>query len=105
MNENIYIAILVAAIATYLCRASGVVFSKKIDIKSNFFIWIEYISIGVIISVITKLIIFPEGILNQTNLASRLITIVFLLIIYYITKKNILLSLISSIIFFTLINY
>ena len=29
MNENIYIAILIAAIATYLCRASGVVFSKK----------------------------------------------------------------------------
>ena len=105
MNENIYIAILISAIATYFCRASGVVFSKKIDIKSNFFILIEYISMGIIISVITKLIIFPEGILSQTTLASRLITIIFLLTIYYITKKNILLSLISSIIFFTLINY
>ena len=104
MHENIYIAILLAAIATYFCRASGVILSKKLDIKSNIFRWIEYISMGIIISVITKIIIFPEGILNQTNLASRLITIIFLLIIYYLTK-NILISLVTSIIFFTLINY
>ena len=105
MNENIYIAILLASIATYLCRASGVVLSKRLDINSNLFKWIEYISMGIIISVITKIIFFPEGILINTSLTSRLITILFLIAVYYLTKKNILLSLIASIIFFTLINY
>ena len=105
MNENIYIAILLASIATYLCRSSGVIFSKKINIHSGFFKWIEYISMGIIISVITKIIFFPEGILNLTSLSSRLTTILFLIIIYYLSKKNILLSLISSTIFFALINY
>ena len=105
MNENLYIAILFAAIATYLCRASGVIFSKKISVNSVFFRWIEYVSMGIIISVITKIIFFPEGILNLTSLMSRLATILFLLTTYYITKKNILLSLITSIIFFTFLNY
>lgn len=105
MNENIYIAILLASIATYMCRASGVIFSKKINIDSGFFKWIEYISMGIIISVITKIIFFPEGILIQTSLSSRLITILFLITIYYLSKKNILLSLISSTIFFALINF
>ena len=105
MNENIYIAILLASIATYMCRASGVIFSKKINIDSGFFKWIEYISMGIIISVITKIIFFPEGILIQTSLSSRLTTILFLITIYYLSKKNILLSLISSTIFFALINF
>ena len=105
MHENIYTAILLAAIATYLCRASGVILSKKINMESNIFRWIEYISMGIIISVITKITFFPEGILNQTSLTTRLITILFLLIVYYITKKNILISLVTSTIFFILINY
>ena len=105
MNENLYLAILFAAIATYLCRVSGVIFSKKISMKSVFFKWIEFISMGIIISVITKIIFFPEGILNQTTLTSRLTTVFFLLIAYYTTKKNILLSLIASVIFFSFLNY
>ena len=105
MNENIYIAILLASIATFFCWASGVILSKKINIESNFFKWIEFISMGIIISVITKIIFFPEGILNQTSLVDRLITILFLLLLYYLTKKNILISLVASIIFFAFINY
>ena len=57
MSENIYYAILLAAIATYLCRVFGLLFSKKIDINSSFFTLIEYISIGIIISVIAKIIL------------------------------------------------
>ncbi len=105
MSENIYYAILLAAIATYLCRVFGLLFSKKIDINSSFFTLIEYISIGIIISVIAKIIFYPEGMLGQTTLEARITTIFFLLIIYFLTKKNILFSLISSTFFFAFINY
>ena len=71
MNENIYTAILLAAIATYLCRASGVYSIEKKIYNSNIFRWIEYISMGIIISVITKMIIFPEGILAQNLLNDK----------------------------------
>ena len=105
MSENIYVAILVAAVATYLCRAAGVYFSKKLSIKSNFFYWIECISMGIIISIISKIIFFPEGILIETTLSSRLVAIILLFIIYFLSKQNILLSLVISTIFFTLVNY
>ena len=36
MSENIYYAILLAAIATYLCRVFGLLFSKKIKIIHRF---------------------------------------------------------------------
>ncbi|MDC3024525.1 AzlD domain-containing protein [Alphaproteobacteria bacterium] len=105
MNENIYISILLASIATYLCRGSGVMLSKKINVNSFFFRWLEYVSMGIIISVVTKIILFPVGVLNDTSLITRLITIIFLLVTYYLTKKNILGSLVLGIVFFTLINY
>ena len=104
MNENIYNAIILASIATYVCRAAGVVFSKKLNVNSDLFNWIECISMGIIISVISKIIFFPEGMLTETSLINRILTILFLLIIYFISKKNILISLVSSTIFFILIN-
>ena len=104
MSENIYIAILIASIATYVCRSAGVIFSKKLNVNSDLFNWIECISMGIIISVISKIIFFPEGLLVETSLLNRILTIIFLLIIFFISKKNILISLVSSTIFFTLIN-
>ena len=61
IEENILLAILVSAIATYLCRFFGVLFSKKLKIDSWLFDWIKCISIGIIVAVISKIIFFPEG--------------------------------------------
>ena len=104
-REIIILAILVSSIATYLCRFLGVILSSNLKTDSWIFDWIKCISMGIIIAVISKIIFFPEGILNQTSLSSRLTTILYLIIVYYLSKKNILLSLISSTIFFALINY
>ena len=59
MNENIYIAILVASIATYTCRCLGVIFSKRLKVESDLFELIKCISIGVIVAVIARIIFFP----------------------------------------------
>jgi len=103
--ENIMLAILVASIATYLCRSLGVLFSTKLTVESWLFDWIKCISIGIIVAVISKIIIFPEGILKQTSLYARIISTIVMLLIYYLAKKNILVSVLCSTLFFTLINY
>ncbi|MDA9558421.1 AzlD domain-containing protein [Alphaproteobacteria bacterium] len=105
IEENILLAILVSAIATYLCRFFGVLFSKKLKIDSWLFDWIKCISIGIIVAVISKIIFFPEGILEKTSDTSRILASFLLIIVFYISKKNILLSVILSTIFFTAINY
>tara|TARA_B100001059_G_C17774745_1_gene550550 strand:+ start:696 stop:1034 length:339 start_codon:yes stop_codon:yes gene_type:complete len=105
IEENILLAILVSAIATYLCRFFGVLFSKKLKIDSWLFDWIKCISIGIIVAVISKIIFFPEGILEKTSSISRILATFLLIIVFYISNKNILLSVILSTIFFTTINY
>ena len=105
MIENIYISIAFAAFATYICRALGVLFSEKLTTHSELFKWIECVSMGIIVAVISKIIFFPVGIINESSLFSRISAIIFLLIIFTITKKNILLSLVTSTVFFGFINY
>lgn len=105
IEENILLAILVSSIATYLCRFFGVICSKKLKLNSKLFDWIKCVSIGIIVAVISKIIFFPEGILEATESFSRFISTILLIITFYISKKNILISVTLSTVFFTIINY
>ncbi len=103
--EEVYIAIIVASIATYSCRALGVFFSKNISTSSDLFNWVKCISIGVIVAVISRMILFPIGILEDSSVYSRLTATILLISVYFISKKNILLSVFLSTLSFVFFNY
>ena len=104
-NQTIILAITVSSIATYFCRSMGVIFSSRLQIDSWIFDWIKCISIGIIVAVISKIIVFPEGILESTSKKSRLLATSSLVIIYYLFGKNILLSVSLATAMFTILNY
>ena len=104
MEQSIYISLILASFATYTCRALGVLFFNKISVESDLFNWIECISLGIIVSVISKIIIFPGGMLESTLLITRFLTIIILLFIFFISKKNVLLALFLATAFFTTIH-
>ena len=101
MEQSIYLSIFLASLVTYMCRALGVKLSNKVNTDSRFFDWIECISIGIIISVISKIIFFPEGLLEETLLSIRILSIIILISVYFSFKKSILLAIVLSAIFFT----
>ncbi len=92
MNENIYIAIIIASIATYICRGLGVFSSSRLSVDSDLFELIKCISIGVIVAVIARIILFPVGLLEASPVYSRIIGVITLLFIYFVFNRNILLS-------------
>ena len=104
-NEQIFLAITVSSIATFFCRSLGVFFSSKLKENSWIFDWIKCISIGIIVAVISKIIFFPEGILEGTSKLSRVLSPFSLVIIYYLIKKNILISVSLGTALFTFLNY
>ena len=105
MTENVYLAILLASIATYICRATGVFLSDKLSINSELFEIIRCVSMGIIIAVIFKIIIYPEGILGATSSLSRSAAGVSCIIFFYLFKKNILLSTFLSTSAFYFLNF
>jgi branched-subunit amino acid transport protein len=103
--DYIYIALLAASLGTYFCRAMGVISAGTLSTESPIFHWVKCVSIGVIVSVISRIVLFPSGTLEQTTSLSRIIATLSLVLIYFISKKNILLSVVSSAIILVLLNF
>ena len=105
MSSNIILVILVTSFATYLSRFLGVVSSEKIDATSKIFRWFNCIAYSILAALIARIVIFPAGVLEEAELWVRLIVTIISIIVFFISKKNlvyptvlsaILLSLLSS---------
>ena len=103
-NQLIYISILVASLGTYFCRAFGVFSAKNITPNSPIFHWIRCVSIAVISAVITRIILFPAGMLEDASLLNRALCTLIALVIFFSLKKNVILSVVTSATCFVILN-
>ena len=88
MSVNILFAIIVTSIATYSSRFFGVLTSEKINENSKIYRWFNCLAYSTLAALISRVLIFPNGILEETSYFIRLIIIFSSILIYYATKKN-----------------
>ena len=88
LSNNIILVILVTSFATYLSRFLGVVSSEKMDIRSKIFKWFNCIAYAILASLIARMIIFPAGELNESDIFVRLFVVILSIIVFLFTKKN-----------------
>ena len=106
MSSNIILVILVTSFATYLSRFLGVVSSEKIDAKSKIFRWFNCIAYSILAALIARIVIFPAGVLEEADLWIRLIVIIISIIIFIISKRNLVYpTVLSAILLASLNNY
>ncbi len=104
--NNIILVILITSLATYMSRFLGVLSSEKIDIKSKLFRWFNCIAYAILAALIARMVIFPAGVLSESNMLIRIFVLVCSIIIFLATKKNLVYpSVLSSIILALLNNY
>ena len=104
LSSNIILVILVTSIATYLSRFLGVISSEKIDETSKIFRWFNCIAYSILAALIARIIIFPAGVLQEADLLLRLFVVAISLIIYILSKKNLVYPTILSAILLSLLN-
>ncbi len=104
MSSNIIIVILVTSFATYLSRFLGVVSSEKIDATSKIFRWFNCIAYSILAALIARIVIFPAGVLEEAELWVRLIVIIISIIVFFISKKNLVYPTVLSAILLSLLN-
>ena len=104
MSSNIILVILVTSFATYLSRFLGVVSSEKIDAKSKIFRWFNCIAYSILAALIARIVIFPAGVLEESDLWIRLIVIIISIIIFIISKRNLVYPTVLSAILLALLN-
>jgi len=104
MASNILIVIIVTSIATYLSRFLGVLSSEKIKETSKIFRWFNCLAYSTLAALIARIVIFPSGTLNEVDYLIRFIVIVISIIIFYLTKKNLVYPTLFSAIILSLFN-
>ena len=104
MATNILLAILVTSIATYSSRFLGVLTSEKINEDSKIYRWFNCLAYSTLAALIARIIIFPSGALSEVDYFVRFITIISSVLIFYLTKKNLVYPTIFSAIILSLIN-
>ena len=104
MSINILFAIIVTSVATFSSRLFGVITSEKIDEKSKIYRWFNCLAYSTLAALISRMIIFPAGILAESDYFIRLIVIVLSILIFYVTKKNLVYPTVFSAIILFFIN-
>ena len=102
MTSNILIIIIVTSIATYLSRFLGVLSSEKIKETSKIFRWFNCLAYSTLAALIARIVIFPSGTLNEVDYLIRFIIIIISIVIFYLTKKNLVYPTLLSAIILTL---
>ena len=88
MAINIFLAILVTSLATYISRFLGVITSNKIKETSKIFRWFNCLAYSTLSALLARIIIFPAGALADVDYLTRFIVVFICLMIFLISKKN-----------------
>ena len=106
MSTNVVLAIIVTSLATFSSRLLGVISSKGIKETSKLFRWFNCLAYSTLAALIARTIIFPVGVLTDASYFSRIVVVLFCLIIFFISKKNFVYpTVISAIMMTVLSNY
>ena len=104
MTGNIVIAIIITSLATYLSRFLGVVSAEKIKETSKIFRWFNCLAYSTLAALIARLVIFPSGSLSEIYYLIRFFVIFLSIVVFYITKKNLVYPTIFSAIILSIIS-
>ena len=104
ISSNIILVILVTSLATYLSRFLGVISSEKMDIKSKIFRWFNCIAYAILAALIARMIIFPAGVLSESSIFIRLLVLGGAILLFILTKKNLVYPTVLSAILLIILN-
>ena len=102
-SQIIIFAIIATSIATYISRFMGAVTSEKVSVKSKIFKWFNCVAYSTLAALLGRMIIFPAGVLADSELIIRLIVFFTCIVIFIISKKNLVIPTILSAIMLNLL--
>ena len=104
MSAEIFLAVIVASIATYSSRFFGMLTSEKIDENSKIYRWFNCLAYSTLAALISRILIFPSGDLGETSFLIRIVVILLSIFIFFITKRNLVYPTVFSAIIMSLLN-
>ena len=102
-SQIIILAIIATSLATFISRFMGALPSEQVSVKSNLFQWFNCVAYSTLAALLGRMIIFPAGVLADSDLIIRVIVLVTCVSIFILSKKNLVLPTVFSAIFLSLL--
>ena len=103
-SQIIILAIIATSLATFISRFMGALTSEKVSVKSKVFQWFNCVAYSTLAALLGRMIIFPAGVLSDSDLIIRLIVLIICVGIFIFTKKNLVIPTILSAIFLSILS-
>ena len=95
-SQIIIFAIIATSAATFISRFMGVLTSEKISVKSKIFRWFNCVAYSTLAALLGRMIVFPAGVLADSDLIIRLIVLIVCVALFILTKKNLVIPTVTS---------
>ena len=95
-NYIIVIAIIATSLATFISRFMGAITSRRVSVNSKIFQWFNCVAYATLAALLGRMIVFPAGVLANSELLIRIIVMVSCVLIFIILRKNLVIPTIFS---------
>ena len=103
-SQIIILAIIATSLATFISRFMGALTSEKVSVKSKVFQWFNCVAYSTLAALLGRMIMFPAGVLSESELMVRLIVLITCVGIFIFTRKNLVIPTVLSAIFLSILN-
>ena len=103
-SQFIVLAIIATSLATFISRFMGAITSEKVSVKSKIFKWFNCVAYSTLAALLGRMIVFPAGVLAESEIITRVLILVVCIFIFLSTKKNLVPPTIISAILLTVLN-
>ena len=103
-SQIIILAIIATSVATFISRFMGALTSEKVSVKSKVFQWFNCVAYSTLAALLGRMIIFPAGVLSGSDLLIRLVVLISCILIFILTKKNLVIPTIFSAVMLSVLN-
>ena len=95
-GQIIILAIIATSVATFISRFMGALTSEKVSVNSKVFQWFNCVAYSTLAALLGRMIIFPAGVLADSELIIRLVVLITCVALFIVTKKNLVIPTIIS---------
>ena len=103
-SQIIILAIVATSLATFISRFMGALTSEKVSVKSKVFKWFNCVAYSTLAALLGRMIIYPAGVLDESNLIIRVLVLVICILVFIFSKKNLVIPTILSAILLSFFN-
>ena len=103
-SEIIILALIATSLATFISRFMGALTSEKVSVKSKIFQWFNCVAYSTLAALLGRMIIFPTEVLAETDVIIRIVVVFICVIIFIISKKNLVIPTVFSAILLSILS-